>query len=159
MTGHSKKIYIDKVEQTQLEEAFQLIWNAFLEFVAPDYTNEGIDNFYNEYIVGMNFRERFINRKEIMYGAYIDGKLTGVLSISEKNTVSCVFVDGKYHRMGVGKKMFDMVIEELREKGIEKIKLNASPYAVPFYHYIGFKDTGVQAMYKGIVYTPMELSI
>jgi len=32
----------------------------------------------------------------------------------------------------------------------------ASPYGVPFYHKIGFKDVGKETRKDGIIYTPME---
>lgn len=152
-------IEIRKLKPDETSEAFDIIWEVFQEFVAPDYTQEGIDNFYIGYIQGERFREKFAEGKEVMYGAFADNMLVGVLSISEKNTVSCVFVKGDYHGMGVGKKLFNMVIHQLRDRGVERITLNASPYAVPFYHHIGFKDTDSQSTYKGIVYTPMELLI
>lgn len=150
---------IRKLKLDEIGEALHIIWEVFQEFVAPDYTQEGIDNFYIEYIQGEWFREKFKEGKEVMYGAFVDNILVGVLSISEKNTVSCVFVKGNYHGMGIGKKLFNKVLHQLRNRGVERIKLNASPYAVPFYHHIGFKDTDMQSSYKGIVYTPMELVI
>ncbi|MDE5680545.1 MAG: GNAT family N-acetyltransferase, partial [Lachnospiraceae bacterium] len=39
------------------------------------------------------------------------------------------------------------------------IKLNAAPYAIPFYHAIGFTDIGAESIYQGIRYTPMELQL
>lgn len=134
-----------------------MIWEVFQEFVARDYTQEGIECFYSEFIKSEPFRKKFLDGREVMYGAYIDDELAGVLSISVKNTVSCVFVKGKYHRIGIGKKLFETVIEELKRRGVTEITLNASPYALPFYHAIGFCDTNVQSTYKGIIYTPMTL--
>jgi GNAT superfamily N-acetyltransferase len=151
------KIEIRELKLSEIEEGFQLIWEVFQEFVAPDYMQEGIDVFYEEFVQGEWFREKFASRKEIMYGAFIEDKLVGVLSLSEKNTVSCVFIDGNYHRMGIGKALFYAIIEKLHNKGVKSITLKASPYAVPFYHHIGFVDIGTQTEYKGIVYTPMEL--
>lgn len=36
---------IRKVEYDELNNALSLVWNTFLEFVAPDYTKEAIDTF------------------------------------------------------------------------------------------------------------------
>jgi hypothetical protein len=44
----------------------------------------------------------------------------------------------------------------LKEKQVEKIVLNTSPYALPFYHAIGFKDLDGQQDFHGMLYTPME---
>lgn len=150
-------IKIKRIAPENIEEAFHVIWEVFQEFVAPDYTPEGINYFYSEFIKGEKFRKKFTDNREIMYGAYIGDELAGVLSISVMNTVSCVFVKGKYHRQGIGKKLFDMVIKESISKGLTEIRLNASPYAVPFYHAMGFQDTDMPSNYQGIIYTPMKL--
>ena len=55
-------IEIRLLDDKQTEEAFSLIWEVFLEFVAPDYTQEGIDNFYQEYVHGAGFRNKFTDR-------------------------------------------------------------------------------------------------
>lgn len=152
-------IQIKLIDKTELDKGFALIWDVFREFVAPDYTEEGIKTFYEQFIIGAKFRDKFNTGAEVMYGAYVEDKLVGVLSISQYNTVSCVFVAKEYHRRGVGTKLFSFVIERLKKEGVKKIKLNASPYAVLFYHSLGFKDAGAKSSYKGIVYTPMELLI
>lgn len=152
-------MYITKLTPENIEEGLEVIWEVFQEFVASDYTREGIDCFYSEFIKSEKFRKKFADGTEVMYGAYVDGELAGVLSISDLNTVSCVFVKGKYHRMGIGRKLFEIVIKELKDRDAAEIKLNASPYAVPFYHAMGFDDTGAESSYKGIVYTPMKLAL
>ena len=159
MLNQTFNLKIRNVPIENIDEGFQVIWDTFYEYVAPDYTQEGIDCFYSEFIKGKEFRKKFIDGLEVMYGAYIDDELVGVLSISVMNKVSCLFVKGKYHRLGIGKKLFENVIEELKQRGVTEIRLNASPYAVPFYHAIGFQDTDMQLSYKGILYTPMVLSL
>lgn len=152
----TEEIRIRKMSDSQIEEGLHLIWTVFQEFVAPDYSQEGRDYFYNKYMDG-GFRSKLAAGKESMYGAYVGDKLAGVLSYSERNTVSCVFVDGNYHRMGIGKKLFETILQKLRKQGVTEVKLNASPYALPFYRHIGFEETGAQASYNGILYTPMKL--
>jgi len=34
--------------------------------------------------------------------------------------------------------------------------VNSSPYAVPIYHKLGFKDTGSEQVVNGLRFTPME---
>lgn len=53
--------------------------------------------------------------------------------------------------------LFNKVILKSKEKHSQRITLNASPYAISFYHNIGFRDLDVQRDYHGILYTPMEL--
>lgn len=153
----SMEYSIKKVEYQEIDEAFSLIWDTFLEFVAPDYSKEGIDFFKTSFIINQDFKDCFKNGKQTMYGAYNKEKLAGVISISENNHISCVFVDKEYHRKGIAKMLFNKIISELKKREVHKISLNASPYAVEFYHAIGFKDLDKQQSFKGILYTPMEL--
>jgi len=147
---------IRNVEYGELDKAFSLIWKTFLEFVAPDFSKEGIDTFRVKFIENDEFKDCFKNGKQIMYGAYSKEKLLGVVSISANNHVSCVFVDKEYHRNGIATILFKQIISDLEEKKVEKVVLNASPYAVPFYHEIGFKDLDGEQDFHGILYTPME---
>lgn len=148
---------IRPVEACELADAFGLIWRVFQEFVAPDYSQEGIDSFYSLYVAGTAFRENFADGRETMLGAFINQRLAGVLSISQTNVISCLFVEGNYHRMGIGKKLFGAALTVLQARGAPEVRLNASPCAVPFYHALGFKDIGGQASHHGIIYTPMRL--
>ena len=45
------------------------------------------------------------------------------------------------------------------EMGQTSVTVNASPYAVGFYHKMGFEDTDIQQLVSGILYTPMILYI
>ncbi|MBR2256157.1 MAG: GNAT family N-acetyltransferase, partial [Blautia sp.] len=38
----------------------------------------------------------------------------------------------------------------------QKITLNSSPYGLPFYKALGFKETGSEQTVNGICFTPME---
>lgn len=159
VVNRADQYLIRKVYHEELDEAFTLIWNVFQEFVAPDYTKEGVDYFYDQFITGKKFRSDFFTGIQTMYGAFDNDRLAGVLSISKDNHVSCVFVDGNDQRKGIAAKLFSKIISELRQQGAEKIRLNASPYGVPFYHAIGFTDTNPEKVYHGIRYTPMELRL
>ena len=45
------------------------------------------------------------------------------------------------------------------EEGIDMLTVNASPYAVGFYHKMGFTDLRGETEADGIRFTPMELRI
>lgn len=148
---------IKEVYGEEISDAFSLIWTTFSEFVAPDYTKEAVNNFKNNFIDSIDYKEKFMNRQEVMFGAYDNDKLIGVLSVRGAEFISCFFVDKRYHRKGVAGNLFAHVIPKLKEAGVKKLRLNSSPYAVPFYYSIGFKDLAQQQVYQGILFTPMEL--
>lgn len=148
---------IRQVNYEEIDKAFSLIWDTFLEFVAPDYSKEGIETFKTNYIESSTFKDCFKNGRQTMYGAYSGRKIIGVVSISIHNNISCIFVDKNYQRNGIATALINHIFFILRNKNIKKISLNASPYAVPFYHSVGFKDLDSQQNFHGISYTPMEL--
>lgn len=138
---------IRRIEKER-EAAIRLVWEVFLQYEAPVYPQEGINSFRN-----------FLDDRETMdtlefFGAFCGGQLRGVLAASEHcNHICLLFVDARYHRQGIGKSLW----HHMRERGTGRcVTVNASPYAVPFYHEMGFCDTDAQQCRDGIRYTPMR---
>lgn len=117
---------IKKVDDLQIGQALELIWETFLQFEAPDYSAEGVQSF-----------RAFIENKEIVqtlefWGAYDDGELKGVIAANEnRKHICCFFVKAEYHRQGIGKKLWEFLLDNSQN---EIITVNSSPYAVPVYH-------------------------
>lgn len=139
---------IKKVDDLQIGQALELIWETFLQFEAPDYSAEGMQSF-----------RAFIENKEIVqtlefWGAYDDGELKGVIAANEnRKHICCFFVKAEYHRQGIGKKLWEFLLDNSQN---EIITVNSSPYAVPVYHKLGFVDTDTEQLTDGIRYTPMK---
>lgn len=139
---------IKKISGTGIKEALELVWKVFLQFEAPDYSEEGINTFRefidNKWAIsGLNF-----------YGAYIEGNIIGVIATrNEGKHISLFFVHSKYHRKGIGRKLFEAILEE---STADIITVNSSPYALEVYHKLGFVDVSEELMMKGIRYTPMR---
>lgn len=150
---------IKNIDFDNIGEAFKLVKNVFMEFDAPDYSQEGINEFIEQIIENQEFINKFKTGEQIMIGAFHDDKIIGVLSISIRNHISLIFVDKKYHRMGIATKLFNEIHSRLQLKNIDKIKLNSSPYAIPFYEKIGFVSTDIEQTKNGIRYTPMEFTL
>ena len=88
------------------------------------------------------------------YGAFDGGKLIGEIAIRpEQKHICFFFVDGRYHRLGIGTKMFRRLLEDFPD---ETITLNSSPYGLPFYKAIGFVPTDEEKTVNGIRFTPMK---
>ncbi len=138
---------IKKLAQSNLDEALELVLNVFMTYEAPDYSEEGINTFKN--CIG---DREFINNLTV-YGAYDHNKILGVIATrNEGNHIALFFVDGKYHRQGIGKKLIKTVIENSTQN---KITVHSSPYAVEVYHHLGFSDVTSEQLTDGIRYTPM----
>ena len=139
---------IRKIENTERKTAVALMWDTFLKFEAPDYSDEGVQSFKD-----------FIENKEILktlefFGAYEQDELKGVIAINEnRKHICCFFVKAKYHRQGIGRKLWEYVLNH-SERNV--FTVNSSPYAVPVYHKLGFVDTDTEQLADGMRYTPMK---
>ncbi|MBN2852466.1 MAG: GNAT family N-acetyltransferase [Clostridia bacterium] len=138
---------IKKLEKSDMDEALKLVMNVFMMFEAPDYIDEGIVSFRK----CINSREYIDNLA--IYGAFDDDNVIGVIATrNEGNHIALFFVHGKYHRQGIGKRLFETVIDNSTEN---MITVNSSPYAAEVYHHLGFIDTDTEQLVDGMRFIPM----
>ena len=133
------------VEKT---DAIRLVWDVFLEFEAPDYSQQGIQTFRD-----------FIHDEAAMnalrfYGAYEKENLVGVIATRHADThIALFFVPGNYHRRGIGRKLFEAILKNCTAS---IVTVNSSPFAVEAYRKLGFIDTDTEQTIQGIRFTPMR---
>ncbi len=136
------------IKQGEIERALCLVWKVFQEYESPDYTKEGIEEFYRSI-----HDEKYLS-KLCWYGAFIQDELVGIIATRSEGThIALFFVDGKYHRQGIGKRLFQTVQKKCYS---DKMTVNSSPYAVQVYHKLGFTDTNAEQTVNGLRFTPME---
>lgn len=139
------------------EEAMELAWRTFLQFEAGDYQPEGIENF-REFISDQWLKKMFLKGEYVMILALDHTRIIGMITIRNINHISLLFVEGIYHRHGVGASLISAAETFLiRIRGIQRMTVNAAPYALGFYHKMGFVDMDQQQEKEGILYTPMEM--
>lgn len=138
---------IRKIKKFEMKKTLDLVWRTFLKFEAPDYTEEGILEF-KKTIDG----ENWIKDREF-YGAYENNEILGVIATKDKNHIALFFVDGKYHRQGIGKKLYEKVLE-LNHDGF--FTVNSSPYAKEVYKHLGFELTDDLQTINGLKFYPMK---
>ena len=140
---------IRKIKKEEMKEALDLVWNVFLEYEAPDYTEEGIKEF-----------KKCIDDKEWVearefYGAFDEeNKIVGVIATKDLSHIALFFVDGNYHRQGIGRKLYDKV-KLLNENNF--FTVNSSPYAHEVYKHLGFIDTNEEQCVNGLKFYPMKI--
>ena len=139
---------IRRLSENERQAALDLAWAVFSEYESPDYSQEGTEEFRKclhdeEYLSGLNY-----------YGAFDGEKLIGEIAIRpDRKHICFFFVDGRYHRRGIGTRMFRRLLEDYSG---ETITLNSSPYGLPFYKAIGFVPTDEEKTVNGIRFTPMK---
>jgi len=153
-------VYVRNAYKSDWEEAMKLAWDTFEKYNAPEYSELGINNFRNFINDNMLYKMFVAGNYQMMVARKKEGELIGMITIREKNHISLLFVDGNYHRNGVGKALVNFAALYVRdEEGLGSISVNSSPYAVNFYHRLGFKDIKGEIVQDGIRITPMELKL
>ena len=138
------------------DEAIALAWKTFLKFEAKDYGQEGIDSF-RDFLTDSLLRRMFLIGEYPMFIAFDGEKQAGMISLRNKKHISLLFVEEGHHRRGIGRALIGSIEHYIRSESQERaITVNAAPYAVGFYHQIGFEDVAPQLSKDGITYTPME---
>jgi len=138
---------IRRISKKERKEALQLVLDTFMEYEAPDYSEKGVETF-KSFFADENYMDNLV-----IYGTFIDGKIISVIATrNNRNHIALFFVDGKMHRQGIGRRMFE---EVLKNSTADKITVHSSPYAVEVYRCLGFIPTDTEQLTDGIRYTPM----
>ena len=141
---------IKKIDLEKMDKALELTWKTFLEYEAPDYSQEGIDEFKKTID-----DEQWLSAREF-YGAYEADELLGLIATKDKSHIALFFVDGKHHRKGIGRKLFEKVLEE-NDKNY--FTVNSSPYAKEVYEHLGFERTDDLQCINGLKFYPMTMKV
>ncbi len=150
---------IEEIKLDNLKNTLYLVEKVFNEFEAPDYSKEGIENFYK--FANYNNIKESLNRNLKILIAKDEEKIIGMIAFRDYSHISMLFVDKEYHRKGIGARLVEEAKKYCRfnNKEIEYITVNSSPYAVDFYHKLGFEDTDTERLTDGIRFIPMKLKV
>ena len=129
---------------------YNLLNKLFFEFVAPDYNESGISNFFK-------FAEdEDLLKQLVFYAALHNNKIIGILAVDDKlNHICLFFVDKDLQNTGIGTALFKRFLNESMP---EAVTVNSSPFAVKVYEKLGFTATGSRQVSDGIVNIPMRYS-
>ena len=150
------KYYIEKGKEEDWEDAMALAYRTFQKYVADGYTKEGVDNFVN-FISDQHLYRMFMVDEYHLWVAKDEAeRIIGMASLRSGTHISLLFVDENHMKMGIGRALMDALEEFVLSEKKGFLTVNASPYGVPFYHKVGFIDTGAETVNGGMVITPMR---
>lgn len=139
---------IREICRKDFNAALRLVWSVFLQFEAPDYSDDGVEEFRKSI-----HDTTYLNQLQ-MYGAYEADTLIGVIAVrSGGSHIALFFVDAAHQRRGVGRALFEQALANASEG---TLTVNASPFAVPVYSRLGFVKTDAEQVTNGLRYTPMS---
>jgi histone acetyltransferase (RNA polymerase elongator complex component) len=68
----------------------------------------------------------------------------------KENKISNLFVDGRFHKRGIGQRLVTKFEQKARRLGSKKIKIKSSVHALLFYQKMGYKKTTGLRNYLGL---------
>lgn len=157
MDKRERDLVIRTAYRDEWQDTMRMVWKTFVKFEAPVYPKEGVRNF-NDFITDETLYRMFLMGEYQMFIAKKQEEIVGAISLRTNNHISLLFVDEIHHRQGIGSALVEYIKNYLvAEVGLFELTVNASPYGLPFYDKLGFKNTGNEEMKDGIIYTPMKL--
>ena len=152
-------LIVRDAEKEEWKDIMALAWRTFLKFEAGEYPTEGTTSFF-AFITDATLYQMFLKGEYLVKIAKKDNKIVGMISMRNVNHISLLFVEKEYHKQGIGKILIDEMSKELKRKGSKNtITVNAAPYAIEFYHKVGFFDLSKEMEKDGIIYIPMQREI
>ena len=142
-----------------LADAMQLVWDTFLKFEAPDYSEDGIREF-KDFIDLTSITEKLIRSELLFWGCFDPTGIVGVIALRDPCHITLLFVHEDHQRRGIARSLFKTALEhyENRDKTLT-VTVNSSPYATEAYRHLGFVETDTEQLINGIRFTPMKLSV
>lgn len=137
---------IKKLEKLEINKALKLIWDVFLESEAFNYNRKGVEEF-----------RRFLDYRELIntldfYGTYDRRELVGVIGLQEEQHICFFSVKKSYQKHGIGRELFNKILELTDEK---EITVNTPNCSVEIFKRLGFEVTDCEQNINGIVFVPM----
>lgn len=140
-------------------QVFTFIEGVFSQFVAPGFSNEGIDEFMR-YIQPVSLVNH-IKKNHFGILASVGSNIIGVIIVRDYNHIALFFVDNEHQRRGIGRELFRKSLEHCNRHGANtsQITVNASPNSVKAYKKLNFEPTDKEQCINGIRFVPMALRL
>lgn len=137
-----------------------LMPKVYKEFNSDEATPEKIQEFYDYIDPKKNSNKELLQKikRPIFFVAEDNKKIIGLIR-GMPDRVTSLFVEGKYHKQGIGKRLFELFEKDTKKHGAKVIRVRASLFATSFYGKMGFiKSTG-QRQFRGMKIQPMKKSL
>jgi GNAT superfamily N-acetyltransferase len=151
----SDRIRIRFMSEGEEHEVCALVARVFDEYVAGDFSAEGVEEFYR-YAEPNALAERRREGEKVLL-VEEDGQILGMLELKGTDHIAMLFVDDQ--GKGLGRALVERALQLCREEteGLGQVSVHASLYAVPIYRRLGFEAEGPERTENGITYVPMVI--
>ena len=135
--------------------AYELILRVFYRDVAAAYSREGVETFLN--MLSPSFLEADSTDSSTIVAEH-NGRIIGVLTITDLSHISLLFVDSEFQGHGIGRSLLQAGTGVCKKNSpdLKVITVNSSPNSLSFYKIVGFGATGEEVNENGMLSTPMQ---
>ena len=147
------------MKQGDEKQVFTFIKDVFNQFVAPEFSQEGIEEFMK--YIQPDALTTHLKSNHFALIAALGSKIIGTIAVRDYNHVALFFVDYRYQRKGIGKELFRKALEVCNRNMVKtsQITVNASPNSIAAYKKLNFEPTDKEQCVNGIRFVPMSLCL
>ncbi|MFA5375587.1 MAG: YajD family HNH nuclease [Dehalococcoidia bacterium] len=147
------------MKQGEEDDVCTLVTRVFKEFVAPQYTFGGIEEFLK--FADPEAMAARTQANDLVLVAETNDDIVGVIEMRDGEHICLLFVDKRFHRQGIARELLKRALEicARNRTGQATITVHSSPNAVEAYRHLGFQSTGPEQTKNGIRFVPMTLNI
>ena len=143
-------------EDCDLPAMARLFRASAREFIVHDSPHEGACTFLREN--DEDGLRGFVRSGHVYHVVLVGGELAGFIAIRNNDHLYHLFVDRRWHRLGLARRLWDVARgEAIARGGSGSFTVNASNFAVPVYEAFGFVRTAPLQCVKGLKVNPMRL--
>jgi GNAT superfamily N-acetyltransferase len=145
---------IRKYQKSDSLDAARLIAKTFSEYNFREGSKKAVKTYTTRYSQPKKELVEMFERTPIFFVAIENSKIVGIVR-GVKGRLVNLFVDGKHHGKGIGKKL----LNKFEEKAISEkntINVKASIFAIQFYQKMGYKKTTSIRNMRGLKVQPMK---
>ncbi len=149
---------ISIMQPGQEPDVIDVVREVFDRYVAPDFPQEGVDEFY-KFANVESLAKRSSSNCFTMIGCQ-DGKTVGVIEIRDMSHISMFFVKSAYQQKGIGKALFLEALSIIKkDKDIHEVTVKSALNAVTVYECLGFQRQDKEQLVNGIRFIPMTFNL
>ena len=149
-------MYIKRLDNHEILDAFHLTWNIFEDEGMQYYTEEGIQAF-REFILYDKAMNRVRAGEIIVFGAINGQEMCGVSVISRTGQIQFIVVKKEYRGHGIAKGLEQCMYQYCQgNPEIKKMKIYCIPQFAEFSRHMGFTSTHAEMSRDGMRFIELE---
>ena len=133
----NKSFFIGNYDKKYLKQIVELFINTVHNINKKDYTKEQLNAWANPKYDLKTWKKRF--KKSKPHLCIFEDEVVGFYEYYD-GYIDCFYVHFKYQNCGVGKLLLTDVLELAKNENIDKIKVDVSITAKPFFEKFGVKE-------------------